>query len=635
MRAICLFASLVAGVTLAADQAPQIRTLTELVRVDVSVLDRNRAPVEGLTKDDFVVRENGKVVPVETLVAITLPEATKDSAPWMMTAPFDTRSNDLGLRERLVVIVLDDALTPGFPQFVQGAKTAARTVVEQMGAQDAAAVVFTQNNRHAQGFTTDRARLLTAIETFTGGMHNPSELLSLTGGRAERVRAVGTIQTLDHLARVLGAVPDRRKTIAFISSGIPVHMDGSSTDEDQLHTTFRSMVRHAREGNVNIHAIDPGGVGGIRDQLERGVIGQMDQTWQATEMARRRMGDVEFTYRFSLRLITESTGGRSFAASNEFESQAPAIFREAGTYYLVGYRSPDTTADGKFRRIEVRTTRPGLTVNVRSGYYAPEPKPVAPVAVSTATLQALANLLPKPDLPLSVTAIPIAQTATGDPTLGIVLHMPPPADSATNTFNVIVQAYTVNGDLVQSQTFRATSSGRTSYDLLTELRVPPGRYDLRTGAVEMDTNTSGSVFLNVDVPDFRSAAFSLSGAALAVEPSGPVASPEHLADLLPLIPTTRRTFRASESVRAFARVYQAGVDYTSPVQTTTRITDAHGVVVFDRPRTIGSDQFNREGAFDLLTDVPIADLAPGPYVLTITGVVGRETLERHVRFVIE
>lgn len=592
-------------------------------------------PVEGLTKDDFVVRENGREVPVETLVAVTLPQATGDSAPWMMTAPFDTRSNDLGLRERLVVIVLDDALTPGFPQFVQGAKTAARAVVAQMGAQDAAAVVFTQDNRRAQGFTTDRARLLAAIETFAGGMHNPSALLGTGGGLAEAQRAVGTLQTLDHLVRVLGAVPDRRKSIAFISSGIPVHMDGGSTDKDQLHTTFRAMVRHAREGNVNIHAIDPGGVGGIRDQLERGVIGQMDRSSQAMESARLRMGDLEFTYRFSLRLITESTGGRSFAASNEFESQAPAIFREAGTFYLLGYRSPDTAADGKFRRIEVRTTRPGLTVNVRSGYYAPEPAPVAPVPVSTATLQALANLLPKPDLPLSVTAIPIAQPATGDPTLGIVLHMPPPADAATHTFNVIVQAYTVNGDVVQSQTFRATSSGRSSYDLLTDLRVPPGRYDLRIGAVEIDTNTSGSVFLTVDVPDFRGRPLSLSGVAIAVDPSGPVASAEHLANLLPVIPTTRRAFRASETIRAFVRVYQIGADYPNAVQVTTRITDAHNTVVFDLPRTIGSDQFSRTGAFDLLTDVPIAGLAPGPYLLTISGIVGRETIERHVRFAVE
>lgn len=277
-----------------------------------------------------------------------------------------------------------------------------------------------------------------------------------------------------------------------------------------------------------------------------------------------------------------------------------------------------------------------MTVRARSGYYAgsTEAEP-EPATVPEATLKALASLLPKPDLPLSLTAVPVAQPSTGTPAVGLALRAPAPADVADNALNVIVQAYTVNGDLVASQTFQSQSSGRTAYELLTALAVPPGRYELRVGAVSVASGTSGSVFLNVDVPDSRGRPLSLSGVAIAVDPSGPVASAEHLANLLPVIPTTRRAFRASETIRAFVRVYQIGADYPNAVQVTTRITDAHNTVVFDLPRTIGSDQFSRTGAFDLLTDVPIAGLAPGPYLLTITGIVGRETIERHVRFAVE
>ena len=38
-----------------------------------------------------------------------------------------------------------------------------------MGPSDVASVAFTRDNRHAQDFTSDRARLLKAIDSFTVG----------------------------------------------------------------------------------------------------------------------------------------------------------------------------------------------------------------------------------------------------------------------------------------------------------------------------------------------------------------------------------------------------------------------------------------------------------------------------------
>ena len=40
------------------DQPPRLRSGVDVVRVEASVLDKNRRPVRGLTADDFVVLEN-------------------------------------------------------------------------------------------------------------------------------------------------------------------------------------------------------------------------------------------------------------------------------------------------------------------------------------------------------------------------------------------------------------------------------------------------------------------------------------------------------------------------------------------------------------------------------------------------
>jgi hypothetical protein len=53
---------------------PLFRTGVNLVTVDVSVLDKDRRPVRGLTADDFTILENGLPQPVAAFTAIDLPD---------------------------------------------------------------------------------------------------------------------------------------------------------------------------------------------------------------------------------------------------------------------------------------------------------------------------------------------------------------------------------------------------------------------------------------------------------------------------------------------------------------------------------------------------------------------------------
>jgi len=72
--------------------------------------------------------------------------------------------------------------------------------------------------------------------------------------------------------------------------------------------------------------------------------------------------------------LAENSGGRLFDAL-KLDDLGPAfegIAKELANQYSIGYYSTNNKRDGKFRNVEVKVRRPGLTVRTRKGYYAPK-----------------------------------------------------------------------------------------------------------------------------------------------------------------------------------------------------------------------------------------------------------------------
>ncbi len=78
---------------------------------------------------------------------------------------------------------------------------------------------------------------------------------------------------------------------------------------------------------------------------------------------------------YVLRQLTTQTGGRVFFP--ETVDELPAIYRaisdELSAQYAIGYSSKNGRSDGRWRRVVVRVTRPGVATRTRQGYYAPAP----------------------------------------------------------------------------------------------------------------------------------------------------------------------------------------------------------------------------------------------------------------------
>ena len=159
---------LAAVAVLSAQQPPQFRSGIELVELDVSVLDKDRRPVRGLTALDFMVLEDGQPQEIVSVGEIDVAEPIEAPTAWMREVAPDVRAN-LAASERLIVIVMDDAQVRMSPVTTKAVREIGRRLVDRLGPNDLAAVVFTRNNSGAQPFTSDRARLLAAVEKFSGG----------------------------------------------------------------------------------------------------------------------------------------------------------------------------------------------------------------------------------------------------------------------------------------------------------------------------------------------------------------------------------------------------------------------------------------------------------------------------------
>ncbi len=629
----CVFVALLACVALVrADQAPQqqaqppqFRASVDLTRLDVTVLDeRTRKPIRGLTADEFVVKVGGDVQRVATMAEVEVPTGPSDEPSAFVEAAHEIARNST-TRPRLFVIVMNDAQGSNDPFERKTGKAIAHRVVDHLGPDDLAAVVFYVHNQHAQDFTTDRAALRRAIETF-----NP---MDFPGGNALR-----------RSAKFLAGMRGYRRAIVYISAMIKPHGAMSAVGIERLGPPslptvetpggddWRALVGTGAESWLSHIPIYPFSTAGLRAPTARNLL-----MGRLTNIGHVRTEDV-------LRSVADMSGGRVIAGHNAPSNEVPSVFEELSSYYTLGYE-PTYPLDGEMRWLQVSVTRPG-TVVLPNNVPFTTPRSLAGTARtalgperSSGLVAVLESPVPTGDIPLRLTHLPIAQRGQREQMLALTLGLPP-LEGKAGQFRATVMIFDGEGrrrlltqtqDVTLSGDFTRSASGT---DVAIPLPLPPRRYAVRVFVERTDTEPAmaGSVYSTVTIPDFARAPLSLSGVAISHAAAGPVAGREALEGVLPFAPTTTRAFLRTDQVSAYFRIHQAAGRRLGNVLLDTEILDQSGDIVFAETRSIDAGRFSDGAGVEHRHNLPLSTLEPGEYLLRFVATVGEHREQRDVRF---
>jgi VWFA-related protein len=672
--------ALTAGQTAApTSQQPTFKLRVDYVEVDVVVTDKGGNLVRDLKKEDFQVLEDGKGQTITNFTHVDIPVERGDR-PLFASEPIepDVRTNEKPFDGRVYVMVIDDYHTR-FGR-TQRVKAAAKQFIERrFGANDVMAVVHTAAAANAnQEFTSNKRLLLAAVDK-TMGRKLDSATVNKTNEyyRTRDMRAQGdplndpddaerafnarsTLDTLRNIAEWFGSVHGRRKAILFVSEGIDYDIydmiqanNGSNHGgASMVMDASRDAITAATRSNVAIYGIDPRGLTDLGDEsIEVGAfpddtslgIGQ-GSLWNEVRLSQD-----------SLRMLSEETGGFAVVNRNDFSTAFTRIVEDNSSYYVLAYYPPDARP-GRVHKIDVRVTRPGVTVRARKGYMTPKEVKVTAASAKDIRTPEIRDAMDSP-LPVSGLTIhaftaafkgaaPNASVLLGVELRGRDLQLIP-----TDKIYLSYMAIDVNGkvkggttDTIATNALKPETKARIEQSglrMLNRLDLPPGKYQMRVAAHDSAGGAVGSVLLDLDVPDFIKTPFSISGIVL----TSPIAAQlptahadEQLRGVLPGPAVAARAFAQNEEVALFAEIYDNQGGTAHKVDITTTLTTDEGKQMFkiDEARD-STDLGGKTGGYGYTTRIPLKDVEPGLYVLTVSAKtrLGNATaVERQVRLIV-
>jgi VWFA-related protein len=363
-----------------------------MVVVDVTVRDGKGTLVDGLKREDFKIYEDN--VPQSTVtfsaenVAIGPSSAAKDqgagqtstSSPKPQaivnlalnpTAP--VKKEDLA-GKRLVILFFDLSSLQT-ENLIRSVDAAHDFITKKTGPQDLLAIAtYSSTLSLVQDFTNDRELLLKTLQAISGEESEESTAQTTdtsSDSSSDEVYVPDSVQfnvfntdrrlsALETLAKMYREFPERKSLIYFSS--------GMTTTGVENNAQIRSTVDTANRSNMSIYTVDSQGLVALPPggDASRGSAGSA--AFNGAGMMRQR--STLSSSQETLVSLAHDTGGKSFSDSNDLSLAMKQVQVDTNVYYVMGYFSSNSKEDGKYRKIRVEVTRPGLKIAHRPGYFA-------------------------------------------------------------------------------------------------------------------------------------------------------------------------------------------------------------------------------------------------------------------------
>lgn len=354
------------------EQTPHTAVLTvnaRLVVLDVVVTDKSGKPVEGLTRQDFQVFEDGKQQPIRSFeppAAHTLPDASASGGASIVFDP----SQPASFGQSPATVLVLDQLNTHFADSSFARRELRSYLMRQPAllAQPTTLLAVTDKDfRQLQGFTRDRDALVKALDVAPTKYAWKLELNGKTEyGPLERLDQ--SLRALQQIAQSTARIPGR-KNVVWVGGGFPSIDPQMLTTKDaaEVKQTIRHVTDVLLDTRVTLYAVDPtssaAGMTEITDQMQQAFADAAGDTLSGPN------GTFGVSEDFDM--LGPATGGRVVRGMNDVAAQVASAVDQGTQFYTISYApTSDSQLEGRFRKIKVVCLRPGLTVTTREGYFS-------------------------------------------------------------------------------------------------------------------------------------------------------------------------------------------------------------------------------------------------------------------------
>lgn len=551
-----------------------VRVNTTLVQTDVMVFDKQGIFVDGLKRDQFVLKVDGK--PREISFFEKIIAGSRNEEAQLATA----RGNSAGAarsaalapvpldRGRIIYFFVDDLhLSIGSTKQVR--QILERFIDREMGQNDAAAITSTSGQiGFLQQLTDDKTVLHSAAERLlpksylTRDMQRPpmteyqaqlieagnedvfsffvDELMRMNPnlprnmaaaevqGRASQINQQnnyltnGTLNSLRTLVKTSAVVPGRK--LVFLIS------DGFLLDRSDSMDRLRQITAAAASAGVVIYSIDARGLS----------TGMPDATAEipfdpSGRLTRAAAGEITAT-QDGLNALAADTGGRAFLNSNDLSAGVTKALKESSVYYLLAWRPETGESNQKSRRIEVSVNgRPDLLMRFHHAFGDSSTQETAsgkkkegetaPKPPAELMSEAIRAAYPKSDLPVAI-SLNFLDLASSGPSLTTSIKVNTTSlvldnqgEQHTAVIDLAGGVFDDQGKPVSSFNRRLTIRARATNANTAPpdsvfynhfSTIKPGLYQVRVAAVDPKQGRTGSAVRWIEIPDLSSKALTLS-----------------------------------------------------------------------------------------------------------------------------
>ncbi len=301
---------------------------TNLVRLNVGVVNRQGQAITNLAQSEFAIYEDG--------VKQTVKSFETNDAPFSVVMLLDVSGSTINFRKSLSLAAL---------RFLEAISPQDRVTV----------ILFNEKTETVADFTTDRKRLAYGIE------------------RVEETRGGKTYlyEALKVALEKLSKEGNRRKAIVVLTDGV----------DSQLKNDDRPLIKNAETNEQAVAYINP-----ETNAKLVSVLNTADKQGVTVYPLALPTGDpkrlpdpnpIQFalysTARERIKILANRTGGRLNVINNlgDLGSLYAEVAADLRTLYSISYQSSNTgKRDGKWRAIKIEVSRSELIARTKPGYYA-------------------------------------------------------------------------------------------------------------------------------------------------------------------------------------------------------------------------------------------------------------------------